>query len=305
MERVLVTGSEGFIPSHIVTELENRGYEVIHFDIFTNPLEDVRNPKAVRHYMKDVDYCLHLAANPYIPYGYEHPEEFFETNATGTLNVLNAAKDIGVRVVYWSTSEVYGTAEDPNLPMNEEHRIRPHSTYAVAKLAGDGLCRTYFKEHSLDVTVLRQFNSFGPNEKWPYVIPEIIEQLDKGTELRLGNIYAQRDFTYVVDAARAGVDVMESPHLTGQIVNCGTGKTWSVEQLAYMIGEIMHPGKQIDIRIDKSKLRPFDVDRLICDSRKLQFITGWKPEVGIYEGLEKTVEWFKQNGCKWDYRTMN
>jgi len=304
VETVLCTGSSGFIGSHIVEELKRRGYHVVTFDIYDNPLEDVRDIKAVRHYMKNVDYCLHLAANPYIPYGYEHPNEFFDTNATGTLNILNAARDEDVRVVYWSTSEVYGTAEDPQKPMNEDHRIRPHSTYALAKYAGDGLCFTYFKEHGLDVTIMRQFNCYGPKETWPYVIPEIISQLHNGTHLTLGNVNAERDFTYVEDAARAGVDVMECPHLTGQIVNCGSGMTWSIAQLATMLGNIMHPGKVISIDVDRGRLRPYDVDRLLCDNRKLRFMTGWEPEVGVMDGLRRTVDWFTENGCKWNYRVM-
>jgi len=305
MEKVLLTGSDGFIASHVSDELKRRGYTVIPFDNYSNIEQDIRNPRMVEAYMENADYCLHMAACPYIPFGYSHPNEFFETNANGTQNVLNAAKKTGTRVIYTSTSEVYGTAEDPNLPMSETHRINPHSTYAVAKYAGDGLCRTYHHEHRVDVTVVRMFNNFGPKETWRYVIPEIIEQLSRGPVLSLGNVYSERDFTYVVDGARALVDVMECSELDGEVVNCGTGETWSILTIAEMLGEIMRPGEDVKIKIDEKRLRPFDVDRLICDASKLRQYTGWEPKVCFRDGLERTVEWFKGNGGKWDFREMN
>lgn len=303
-ETVLLTGSDGFIPSHVYDELIRRGYDVIGYDIYSNSEQDVRNPKMVKAYMSQADFCIHMAANPYIPHGYSHPYQFFEINANGTLNVLEAAKENDVRAVYTSTSEVYGTAEHPDKPMNEKHRIAPHSTYALAKYAGDGLCKTYHKEHGVDVTTVRMFNNYGPRETWRYVIPEIIEQLDKGTILHLGNIYAERDFTYVEDGARALVDVMECQELNGEVVNCGTGKTWSVETIAKLLGEIMHPDEEITINVDEERLRPYDVDRLICDAGKLTEYTGWRPSVEFKDGLRKTVEWFKQNNHKWDFRTV-
>lgn len=255
--------------SHVVDELNQRGYEVIHFDIYNNIEQDIRNQKTIEEYMSDAIYTIHLCACPYIPFGYTHPNEFFEINANGTQNVLNAAKKTGSRVIYTSTSEVYGTAEDPNKPMNEHHRIRPHSTYAVAKYAGDGLCQTYGKEHNVDVTVVRLFNNYGPRETWRYVIPEIIEQLHRGKTLSLGNIYAERDFTYVTDGARALVDVMECSNLKGHVVNCGSGETWSIEEIAWMLGDIMRPDEEVVIKVDQYKLRPYDVDRLLCDNGKI------------------------------------
>ena len=305
METILVTGSAGFLGSHLVTELKHRGYDVVTFDIYDDPKQDVRNQKAVDTYMDGADACLHLAACPYIPWGYSHPNEFFETNANGTQHILNAARKHHARIVYWSSSEVYGTAEDPHKPMNEEHRIRPHSTYALAKYAGDGLCQTYYKEHNINVTVLRQFNCYGENETWPYIIPTIIEQLHRGKTLSLGNIYAERDFTYAVDAVRAGVDVMECDLLSGQVVNSGSGETWSIEEIAWMLGDIMRPDEEVVIKVDQYKLRPYDVDRLLCDNGKLRFFTGWKPRVEFVEGLEKTVEWFRKNNNAWNFRSMN
>ena len=304
MEKVLVTGSDGFIASHVVDELNQRGYEVIKYDNYSNIEQDIRDQRMLEAYMVEADYVIHCAACPYIPFGYSHPNEFFEINANGTQNVLNAANKTGSRVIYTSSSEVYGSAEDPNKPMNESHRINPHSTYAVAKYAGDGLCRTYHKEHKIDVTTVRMFNNFGSRETWRYVIPEIIEQLSKAPVLYLGNVSAERDFTYVTDGAKALVDVMECRELNGEIVNCGTGITWSIESIAEQLSEIFYPDEPVKTYIDASRFRPFDVDRLICDATKLRVYTGWKPEIAFNAGLKKTVEWFRENGSKWDFREM-
>lgn len=304
MDKVLVTGGEGFIGSHVVDELKYRGYEPVIYDTFSNPHQDVRNLRTLKQYMDNVQFCLHLAANPYIPHSYTHPQEFFEINANGTLNVLQAAKEYEVRVVYTSSSEIYGTAQDPYKPMDENHRIRPHSTYALAKYAGDGLCFTYYKEHNVDVTVVRMFNNFGKRETWRYVIPEIIEQLHKSDTLHLGNIYAERDFTYVEDGARALVDVMECGGLEGEVLNCGSGTTHSIQNIAFTLGEIIRPNDEIKIKVEDWRLRPHDVDRLLCDNSKIRRLTGWTPETEFYDGLVKTVEWFKMNDCKWNYREV-
>jgi len=305
MTKVLCTGSDGFIASHVVDELNHRGYEVVKYDNYSNVEQDVRDQRMIEAYMDDADYTIHLAACPYIPFGYTHPNEFFEINANGTQNVLNAAKKTGSRVVYTSTSEVYGSAEDPNQPMNEDHRINPQSTYAVAKYAGDGLCRTYHKEHQIDVTTVRMFNNYGPRETWKYVIPEIVEQLSKAPVLYLGNVLAQRDFTYVTDGARALVDVMECRELNGEVINCGSGVTWSIENIAEQLSDIFYPDEPVKTYVDESRLRPWDVDRLICDAGKLREYTGWRPEINFNAGLKKTVAWFVENGEKWDFREMN
>jgi len=178
----MVTGSDGFISSHVVDELNNRGYEVIPYDNYSNIEQDIRDQRMIEAYMDDADYTIHLCACPYIPFGYTHPNEFFEINANGTQNVLNAAKKTGSRVVYTSTSEVYGSAEDPNKPMDEYHRINPQSTYAVAKYAGDGLCTTYHKEHKIDVTTVRMFNCFSGDTE--VITPDGIRKI---SELKVGD----------------------------------------------------------------------------------------------------------------------
>ena len=299
-KEVVVTGSAGFIGSHVCDELRRRGYVVRDFDIWTNPQQDVRDPWAVMDALNGADAVLHLAAEPYIPYCYQNPKLFFETNANGTLNVLMAAKRFGIgRVIYWSTSEVYGTAQ--RNPMDESHPLNPHSTYAVSKLAADRLCLTFYKEHSVPVVILRQFNCYGPRETQPYVIPEIIKQLAIGPNLTLGNVDAERDFTYVEDAARAAVDLMECEEAIGEVVNIGTGVCWRIEDIATQLGKTMGYD-EVSIRTDVARLRPFDVDRLVCDSAKLRRLIGWKPSIGLEAGLQKTADWFRGNGGKWDFR---
>jgi nucleoside-diphosphate-sugar epimerase len=242
---------------------------------------------------------IHLAAEPYIPYCYQNPALFFETNATGTLNVLMAAKRHGLkRVLHYSSSEIYGTAQQKL--MNENHPLNPHSTYAVSKLAGDRLCWTFHKEHKLPVTIIRQFNCFGPRETQPYVIPEIIRQLSKGTKLKLGNLEACRDFTYVADAARACIDLMECDQSIGEVVNIGTSQTRSIREIAHEIGKAMK--KIPDIEVEESRLRPYDVDVLQCDYRKLHSLTRWEPTTSFTEGIKRTVKFFKSNRNRWDYR---
>lgn len=272
-EKVLVTGSDGFLASHLLKELEARGYSVRRFDIYSNPFEDIRDPWAVMRAVKGCKKIIHTCASPYIPACYTDPYSFFDVNAVGTLNLLLAAKQCDVeRIIYYSSSEIYGTAQQEK--MDESHPLNPQSTYAVSKLAGDRLCSTFYKEHDVPIIIQRQFNCYGEDEKQKYVIPIIIEQLSKGSTLHLGNINAQRDFTYAGDAARASVDLLECEDAVGEVVNVGSGKMWGIDKIAYMVGDIM--GVEPKIVIDKDRLRPFDVDRLICDYSKMNKLTGWE-----------------------------
>lgn len=298
MNKILVTGGAGFLGSHVCNELRARGYCVKIFDIWENPMQDIRNPWAVIHAMEEVDAVMHLAAEPYIPYGSQDPTLFVETNINGTLNILNAAVKYNLRLVTWSSSEVYGTAQSKE-PMGEDHPTLPHSTYAVTKLAADRLAFTFNKEHDLPVTILRQFNCYGPNETQPYIIPTIIEQLDKDQELHLGNVHAERDFTFAPDAARAAVDLLECEKAMGEVVNVGTGRTWSIQSIAQMLMKIMDKSSA-GLIIEESRMRPYDVDRLLCDPRKLESLIGWTPSTEFEEGLKKTVTWYRENG--WMYR---
>jgi nucleoside-diphosphate-sugar epimerase len=313
-KNVLVTGGAGFIGSALVRELLEENANVFVLDNFLSGSRenlkecekditiieaDVRDKSLADTFSKnDIEFVFHLAAMPYIPECYDKPAEFFEINAVGSLNVMLACKKAGVkRVLQYSTSEVYGTAQ--YVPMDESHPINPHSTYATSKVAADRLCFTLYHEQQVPVIILRQFNTYGPRETHPYIIPEIISQLSKGNILHLGNINAKRDFTYVSDAARAAVELMKHKEAEGQVFNCGYGKCWSIKEIAELIAEVMDV-KDLKIVVEKQRLRPLDVQILEANYFKLHRLTGWKPKVSFEEGLQKTVEWFKERG-KWPW----
>lgn len=309
----MVTGGAGFIGSTLVRELIKEGANVIVFDIFSSG--DMRNLKGIEKNIRVIkgditdknfrktleksgaEYVFNLAAEPYIPHCYNRPLRFFEVNANGALNVLFASKHVGIKkIIQYSTSEVYGSAK--YVPMDEDHPTLPLSTYAVSKLATDRLCYTLHHEQNIPVVILRQFNVYGPRETQPYIIPEIITQLSKGNKLKLGNIKARRDLTYVEDAARGAIALMKAKGNEGQVFNMGTGKDWSVKQMAEIIGRLMGHDK-IKIEIDRARLRPLDVSTLRCDPSKMRKLTGWKARVSFEEGLKRTIDDFEGHGRVW------
>jgi len=310
---VLVTGGAGFIGSALARELVKEKANVIVFDNMLigdeRNLNEIKNDiKIIRGDIRDkdfkdvlvknnVEFVFNLAAEPYIPFCYERPEQFFSINANGAMNVILACKEAGVtRIVQYSTSEVYGTAKF--VPMDENHPTNPMSTYAVSKLAADRLCFTLHREQAVPIITLRQFNVYGPRETQPYVIPEIITQLSKSNKVILGNIKAERDFTYVSDAIKAAILLMKEKRAEGEVFNSGYGESYSIEFLAKAVGKIMGHNS-INIIIDRKRIRPLDVERLQCNYFKLHKLTGWKPIVDIRSGLEKLVEWFNENNKKW------
>lgn len=312
-QKVLVTGGGGFIGSALVRELLNEKADVIVLDNFvTGDVEnlvgirdrieviegDVLDPNLGRILTENgVRYLFHLAAEPYIPHCYDRPKRFFEVNANGTLNVMLACEKAGVeRVLHYSTSEVYGTAR--YVPMDENHPTLPASTYAVSKLAADRLCYTLYHEHNIPIVIMRQFNAYGPRETHPYIIPELIAQLVKTNRIRLGNVKASRDLTYVEDAVRAAISLMRCDNAVGKVVNVGYGKDWTVEELANILGRLMG-WDGIEIEIQKNRMRPLDVERLQCDHSLITKLTGWTPTITLEEGLKKTIAWFRENGSSW------
>jgi nucleoside-diphosphate-sugar epimerase len=314
-EKIVVTGGAGFMGSALVRCLVRESYDVFSYDNFvTGSSSNLANVIDHDHIIRgDVeswkfvsvlskvrpDIVCHLAADPYIPLSYDHAERFVRTNFEGTLNVLMACKTFGVRrVIHYSTSEVYGSAK--TIPMDEQHPTAPQSVYAVSKLAADHLCRVLAKEQGIPVVIVRPFNCYGPRETHPYVIPEIISQLTRSNELALGNLEARRDFTFVDDTARAVCMLIGKEGIEGQVFNIGSGRDWSVEELARKIGSILRGGS-VTIKVDTSKMRPYDVSRLVCDSSRLRSLTGWKPEVELEDGLSRTVEWYKLNGHTWEW----
>jgi nucleoside-diphosphate-sugar epimerase len=197
-----------------------------------------------------------------------------------------------------NSTEVYGEANTDR--MNEDHPFHPLNTYAVSKLAADRICFTFFHEHEVPVITARIFNAYGPRESEPYVIPEIIAQLSRSNVVELGNIRAMRDFTYVEDTARGLIAAIGSSIPNGEAVNVGSGKMYSVEELARLTGKLMgHDG--IRIKVAKNRLRRLDINRFCCDNTKLVSHTGWKPQVGIEDGLQRTIDWFKRHGSRWSW----
>jgi nucleoside-diphosphate-sugar epimerase len=312
-KKVLVTGGAGFIGSALVRALLKEKADITVFDNFFSGdmlnLIDVQNRIKIlngdilsRKFVNilkgnDIEYVFHLAAEPYIPDCYDRPEKFFEVNANGTMNVMLACRDAGVkRIVHYSSSEVYGTAK--SVPMTEEHPTLPLSTYSVSKLAADRMCFTLHHEQKVPIIVLRPFNTYGPRETHPYIIPELITQLSTSNNLKLGNIKASRDLTFVEDSVQAAILLMKEKKAVGDVFNAGTGKDWTVEHLANIIGELSG-FDSVNIEVEKNRIRPLDVQRLNADSSKLKKLTGWEPKVDLKTGLEKTIEWYKKNGNKW------
>jgi len=308
---IAVIGGAGFIASHIVDKLVERGNNVLVLDnLVSGSLKNINKGAEFKKFDITRPYgdlaeilgnCLidevyHLAAEPYIPECYERPRQFFEVNAFGTLNVLLACKEARVsKILYYSSSEVYGTR---NGRISEETPVFPQSTYAVSKLAGDRIAFTLFKEHKIPVVILRQFNCLGKRETHEYVIPEIITQLAKSNIVHLGNIKAERDFLYVEDAAEMAIELMEKGKI-GEVYNLGSGSYHSIEQIAKWIAEIMD--KDIKIEIDQKRLRPFDVERLWCDNSKIYSVIKSRPKTSFKEGLKKTINWYYENGQKWGF----
>jgi len=317
-EIVLITGGAGFVGSALVRELLKEGANVVVYDNFLYGdrcnLMDVEDRVQIVNgdvlswkiygAIKDnkVKYVFHLAAEPYIPHCYDNPEKFFDVNVKGTMNVLMACKTFDVkRVLHFSSSEVYGTAQ--YTPMDEKHPTLPLSNYAVSKLAADRLCFVFHHEHGIPVLILRPFNAYGPRETQPYVIPEIISQLCRGSTVKLGNTKAKRDFTYVEDTARAAIAMIKSDIPNGEVVNVGSNKAYSIEELANLVGKLVGYN-DIEMKIEDSRLRPMDVSLLQCDYSKIKKFTEWEPTVCIEDGLNRTIDWYMENGKRWTWERL-
>lgn len=306
---VLVTGGAGFIGSETVIQLLQAGAYVTVLDNFSSgkthylPKKqkylkiikgDIRDEKIVDRSIKDQTAVIHLAALPFIPDSYYHPADFFNVNTIGSINMLwNSIRSKSVEVfIQISTSEVYGSAQF--VPMDENHPTAPHSTYAVSKLAGDRAAFTLHKENGFPVVVIRPFNSYGPRYTEPYIIPEIITQIVRGSkELNLGNVHASRDFTYVEDTTRAILKSIIEKKAIGEIINVGSGTEISIRDLVKKIAKISK--KKIKIKYDESRERPYDVNRLVCNNKKAKEILKWEPKTSIDKGLVLTYRWALKN----------
>jgi dTDP-glucose 4,6-dehydratase len=313
--RALVTGAGGFVGSHLVEALVREGYRVRGFVRYTSTARagwletlapsardaldvvagDLRDAEAVHRACDGVDTVFHLGALIGIPYSYVHLREVVETNVTGTLNVLVAARDHAVsRLVYASTSEVYGGAR--YAPMDEAHPLSARSPYAATKVGGEKLAESFHAAFGLPVVVLRPFNMYGPRQSARAVIPTIVTQALAGGEIRLGNTTTTRDFTYVEDTVRAFVCAARVDAAVGRTFNLGSGTEISIGDLADEIRRLVGAGGR-PIRPDPSRHRPpaSEVARLIADSRLARESLDWQPAVGFEEGLRRTIEWIRQH----------
>ena len=309
---VLVTGADGFIGSHLVEMLVTQGHEIIalsQYNSFNNWgwLEDVncksmievltgdiRDPHFCKHITKDVDIIFHLAALIAIPYSYIAPDSYVDTNIKGTLNICQAARENGnIRVIHTSTSEVYGTAQ--YVPIDENHPMQPQSPYSATKIAADAMAMSFFNAFELPVTIARPFNTYGPRQSARAVIPAIITQIASGMkEIKLGDVTPTRDFNYVEDTCNGFIALAESSNTIGEVVNIGSNFEISVGDTLNIIKELMN--SDVEFVIDEQRIRPekSEVFRLWCDNTKIEKLTGFKPQVGIQEGLKRTIDWITQ-----------
>jgi len=309
-KQVLITGAGGFIASHLVETLVQAGAHVRAFvrynsrgdpgllsllpsEVF-NQLEivsgDLRDLPAVEQAMKGVSIIFHLGALIAIPYSYVHPAEVVETNVMGTLNILLAARQAGTeRIIHTSTSEVYGTAL--RVPIDESHPLQGQSPYSASKIGADKIAESFYRSFDLPVVTMRPFNTYGPRQSARAVIPTIISQALTKEVIRLGNLDARRDLTYVTDTVDGFLKAAQKPGIEGQTFNLGVGAEITIADLVYEVLTIM--GKDMQVEIEPSRLRPekSEVQRLLSDNSQAREVLGWQPVTGLREGLTQTIAW--------------
>lgn len=315
MNRILVTGADGFIGSHLVEQLIKKGEKVkafVYYNSFntwgwldTFPKElldeieifagDIRDPNGVRAAMKEVDEVYHLAALIAIPFSYHSPDSYVDTNIKGTLNVLQAARDLGTkRVLVTSTSEVYGTAQ--YVPIDELHPFQGQSPYSATKIGADKLAESFYRSFEMPITIVRPFNTYGPRQSARAVIPTVITQLLSGmTEIKLGSLTPTRDFNYVKDTVQGFIDIARSDKTIGQEINIATQQEISIGQLAQELIDQLNPDAWIIC--DEQRLRPdkSEINRLLGSNEKIRELTGWEPKYSLKEGLAETIAFLKEN----------
>ncbi len=315
MSKILVTGADGFIGSHLTEQLVKKGHEVkalVYYNSFnswgwldTLPKDiidhlevfcgDIRDSNGVREAMKGCNAVFHLAALIAIPFSYHSPDSYVDTNIKGTLHVLQAGRDLATeRILVTSTSEVYGTAQ--YVPIDEKHPYQGQSPYSATKIGADRLAESFYRSFNLPVTIVRPFNTFGPRQSARAVIPTIITQLLAGKiEIKLGSLTPTRDFNYVKDIANGFISIYQSDKTIGQEINIATQKEISIGQLAEELVCQINPNAKIIC--DEERLRPekSEVNRLLGCNEKIKSLTNWQPQYTFEEGLAETIEFFRHN----------
>lgn len=324
-KKVLVTGADGFIGSHLVESLLEGVCDVKAFVFYNsfnswgwldtlpkdvlNKIEifagDVRDPNGVRQAVKGVDVVFHLAALIAIPYSYHSPDSYVDTNIKGTLNVLQACRDYNIeKVVVTSTSEVYGTAQ--YVPIDEKHPFQGQSPYSATKIGADRIAESFHRSFNMPVTIVRPFNTYGPRQSARAIIPTIITQLLSGVkEIKLGSLAPTRDFTFVKDTCRGFIEIVKSDRTVGEEINIASGQEVAVGDLAKNIMELV--GVNTKIISDDQRIRPekSEVERLLGCNKKIQELTNWKIDYSLKAGLAQTIEWFRHNADKYKSNLYN
>lgn len=325
MKKVLVTGADGFIGSHLVETLIDKGYDVrafVYYNSFNNwgwldtfskdklnKIEifsgDIRDPNGVREAMKGIDIVYHLAALIAIPFSYHSPDSYVDTNIKGTLNVLQAARQLHTeRILVTSTSEVYGTAQ--YVPIDENHPFQGQSPYSATKIGADRIAESFYRSFNLPVSIVRPFNTYGPRQSARAVIPTIITQLLAGkTEIKLGSLTPTRDFNYVKDTANGFVAIAESNQTIGEEINIATQHEISIGELASELIKQINPKATIVCEDERLRPEKSEVNRLLGSNEKIKMLTNWRPQYSFSEGLAETIEFFKHNLDKYKIDIYN
>lgn len=322
---VLITGADGFIGSHLVEKLVEEGKEVkafVYYNSFNNwgwldilPKQvlkeieifagDIRDPNGVREAMKGIDEVYHLAALIAIPYSYHSPDAYVDTNIKGTLNVLQAGRDLETkRILVTSTSEVYGTAQ--YVPIDEKHPFQGQSPYSATKIGADRIAESFYRSFDMPITIVRPFNTFGPRQSARAVIPTIITQLLAGqTEIKLGSLTPTRDFNYVKDTVNGFVEIAKSKKTIGEEINIATQQEISIGEVAQEMIDQINPNAKIIC--DEQRLRPekSEVNRLLGDNKKIRTLTDWSPTYTFKQGISETIEFLRNNMDKYKPEIYN
>jgi dTDP-glucose 4,6-dehydratase len=321
LKKILITGACGFIGSHLTEFMLNKGFKVTAYDLYNSKgsvgwlenirknkkleivLGDVRDYKSTLDLVKKTDYVFHLAALISIPYSYNAPYSFFQTNVEGTYNLLEACRVTKKKIIITSTSEVYGSGRF--FPMNESHPLNAQSPYAASKISADQLALSYNRSYNTQVNIIRPFNTFGPRQSSRAIIPNILKQAISKDIINLGNLSSKRDLLYVSDLCEAYYSLFKREKKFGKIYNVGTEKTYSILQIINKIEKTLH--KKIKIKVEKKRIRPVksEVDKLLCDFKKIKKEVLWEPKIDLLKGIKKTYSWFQKNKDEYDNNVYN